>query len=179
MAILQVKVEKHGVVEMTPHQHVFQRDLYHVAFRFGKHLFKDVKTWHPNIWSRLAKSKYLMANLVLCTSTLCCMHDSGAVCYARDIDGVAKALKYKLPMMAVLGSSFTDYFDAFCSFRRTAGYRITPVLGEMLNIIYKSAPVNWDVDPPEEWEEYFGEQSANDGLGIVEITINRDGFDER
>jgi hypothetical protein len=45
----------------------------------------------------------------------------------------------------------------------------------MLDIIYRSEPVKWDSDPPEEWQEYFGQADPDGGFGVVEITISRDG----
>lgn len=165
MVILQVKIaEPNGRCAVPPHQHAFQRDLYRIAFRFGNRYYAD--RWHPIIWSHLSKSGRLMANLVLHREK----GNSPVICYARDFERYPK-LDFRVSWF----TRFSDYFTAFCSFEPKTGVVIADPLDTMLGIIYRSEPVKWDSDPPEEWQEYFGEAGPDGGFGVVEITISRDG----
>jgi len=62
-----------------------------------------------------------------------------------------------------------------CAFRRRdACTTVSDPLDTMLKIIYKSGPVDWKADPPEEWQEYFCDCEPGGGWGIVEMTISKD-----
>lgn len=174
ISILQVKLADADLrVDIPPHQHTFQRDLYNIAFRFGNRYYLD--TWHPRVFSHIDKSSRLMANLIL--------PKHGGHAYVLNADEIEpNSFKFTRETNFLMSTEFPDYFDSLCNFTKRMSRRvghpphpywcsITPVLEHMVDIIYRSTPVGWTTDPEEEWRDYFVETPPDEGFGIVEITV--------
>ncbi|MCJ7482104.1 MAG: hypothetical protein MUO31_03980 [Thermodesulfovibrionales bacterium] len=166
--IFQVKNTSTNWIQLTPHQHDFQRDLYSIAFQFGKSFYNKVR-WEPILWAHVTHSKWFLSNLFLypnCEYVTC----------ARDIDSSLSSYRLDLyPGNKYIGINFKDFLNSFFSFS-IVGHSLRDQVKDIVELIYKR--YDWYLDPQEEWFDNFGaipgRESEEEGFGVVECVFEYD-----
>ena len=164
----QVKKTVTDWIKLTPHQHDFQRDLYSIAFQFGKSFYQEIQ-WEPIIWSHVTHSKWFLANLFLYPNCDC-------VTCASDIDSSLNSYKLDInPCDKKLGIHFRDFLTSCFCFSKV-GLSLKDQVKGIVELIYKR--YDWKLDPEKEWFDNFGDTpgryNEDVGFGIIECTFEYD-----
>lgn len=166
--VFQIKKTSTNWIKLTPHQHLFQRDFYHIAFRFGRNYIQNFKQF-PLVWSHVTHSKWFLSNLFLFQNYNC-------VACAPDINSSLESFKLNSNQChSKIGILFKDFLADFFSFRRV-GHSLKGQVKGIVEVIYKR--FGWQLDPEDEWLEYFGKtpgnESDDEGFGIIECLFEFD-----
>lgn len=163
--ILQVKLATGNSIALSPHQHDFQRDLHMISFRFGQRVYRAAG-YQPIVWSHVTRSKRFIVNLLL-------YQNFDYIAYAKDIDSSLHSYNLSQPPCCRShGLLFSDFLSSLFRFEKV-GHQLTGQVKGIVDIIYRR--FGWTIDPKEEWLQFFGEnpgeESENEGFGIIEVTI--------
>jgi hypothetical protein len=169
---LQAKKMNNGVGLVDVHQFLFYRDISSIDFRFGNSVYAASNVT-PLVWSSITKSAWFGIYLFLETPQSLCARTS---LIDTQYPGGCTAFPFNLPCQWPMSSACTGYFSfelfllSFFQFKGI-GVGVSRKTKGFLDIILER--LGWVVDPPEETEGYF-EEDTKGGFGVIRLTINDD-----
>ena len=173
---LQVKKMNNAERSMIDvHQFRFYRDISMLQFRFGNSVYAKANVT-PLIWSGLTQSTWFGSYLFLSKIESVCARP---VLIDLQYSGGCKPFKFEF-QSCIHSPFYWSYCTGIQPFRcylsrlfrfKGIGCRVTPKTAGFLDIILKR--LGWALDPPEETEGYF-EDDSNGGFGVIRLTINDD-----